>query len=136
MLIIMLLVLQYRISLVTFEAFALKSFGYNGSGLPFYLFGMPHSLAQLLHIMAVHHISVEAEETNWLHVTNNIRARKMKQQYLEDLPESLAAPLEGVHVVLQWCCFTLAQTVHINNGHQIVKLVIGGKSHGFPHRSF
>lgn len=65
-----LLVLQYRISLVTFEAFALKSFGYNGSGLPFYLFGMPHSLAQLLHIMAIHHVSVEAEETNWLHVTN------------------------------------------------------------------
>lgn len=50
----------------TFEPFAFKCFGYDGSGLPFCLFSMPQSLAQLLHIMAVNHISVEAEETNWL----------------------------------------------------------------------
>jgi len=72
-----LLVLQYRKLLFTFETFAFKCFGYNGSGLPFYLFGMPHRLAQLLHIMAIHHISVEAEETNRLQVSNNIWARKV-----------------------------------------------------------
>jgi len=71
-----LLVLQYRKLLFTFETFAFKCFGYNGSGLPFYLFGMPHRLAQLLHIMAIHHISVEAEETNQLQVSN-IQARKL-----------------------------------------------------------
>lgn len=38
--------------------------------------------------------------------------------------------------MLQWCRITLAQTIDVHDGHQVVKLVVGGKGHGLPDRSF
>lgn len=48
------------------------------------------------------------------------------------LPESFAAFLIFLHMMLQGCRVTLAQTVDVHDGHQVVQLVVGGEWHGLP----
>lgn len=48
-------------------------------------------------------------------------------------PKGLTASLVLLHVVLQRSRVTLTQAVDVQDGHQVVELVVGGKSHGLPH---
>lgn len=51
------------------------------------------------------------------------------------LPKSFTAFLIFLHMMLQGGRVTLPQTVDVHDGHQVVKLVIGGKRHGLPDRT-
>lgn len=51
------------------------------------------------------------------------------------LPKSFTAFLIFLHMMLQGGGVTLPQTVNVHDGHQVVKLVIGGKWHGLPDRT-
>lgn len=48
------------------------------------------------------------------------------------LPKSFTAFLIFLYMMLQGCRVTLAQTVDVHDGHQVVKLVVGGERHGLP----
>lgn len=48
------------------------------------------------------------------------------------LPKGFTTLLIFFYVMLQGCRVTLAKTVDVHNGHQVVKLVVGGKWHGLP----
>ncbi|TNN60285.1 hypothetical protein EYF80_029450 [Liparis tanakae] len=50
-------------------------------------------------------------------------------------PKSLTAPLVLLHMVLKWSRVALTQTVDVQDGHQVVQLVVGGEGHGLPHRA-
>lgn len=48
-------------------------------------------------------------------------------------PEGFTAPLVLLYMVLQWSWVALTQAVDVQDGHQVVQLVVGGESHGLPH---
>lgn len=48
-------------------------------------------------------------------------------------PEGLAAFPVLLHLVLQGCRVTLAKSVDVQNGYQIVQIIEGSKGHGLPH---
>lgn len=50
-------------------------------------------------------------------------------------PKSLTAALIFLHMVLQRSWITLTQTVDVQDGHQVVQLIVGGEGHGLPHRA-
>jgi len=53
-----------------------------------------------------------------------------------NLPKGLTASLVLLHMVLQWCRVTLAQTVDVQYGQQIIQLVVGSEGHGLPYSPF
>lgn len=51
-------------------------------------------------------------------------------------PEGLTAPLVLLHVVLEWRRVALTQAVDVQDGHQVVQLVVRGEGHRLPHGAF
>jgi len=70
---------------------------------------LQHYLAKLLDVVAVDNDGVEA---------------KSVEPFAVDL-----------HVVLERCRFRLAQSVDVEDGAQVVQLVVAGKMQGFPNRA-
>lgn len=50
-------------------------------------------------------------------------------------PKGLTAGLVFLHMVLQWSRVALTQPVDVQDGHQVVQLIVGGEGHGLPHRA-
>lgn len=51
-------------------------------------------------------------------------------------PKGLTAPLVLLHVVLEWRRVALTQAVDVQDGHQVVQLVVRGEGHRLPHGAF
>lgn len=129
---------------VTWNAFALDSFGNDGSRL---MACMAQSLAELLHAVSIHNDSVPTRRTK-THIYilyDQFFFTKVRNKFFYGaiffylyafLPKSFTAFLISLHMMLQGCRISLAQTVDVHDGHQVVQLVVGGKRHGLPHCSF
>ncbi|KAF3818529.1 hypothetical protein GH733_011946 [Mirounga leonina] len=82
----------------------------DGSGLVLHLSCLPKRLAQCLHIMAIHGVSIP--------------------------PKGFAAILIDVCAVLKGRDSTLPEAVHVEDCHQVVQTVVRRKGQSLPDRAF
>lgn len=69
----------------------------------------------------------------FFHVASTVQRWKMTTCYR---PEGLAALAVRLHVMLQRGRLALSQSVDVQDRHQVIQLVVGGKGHGLPHGAF
>lgn len=62
-----------------------------------------------------------------------IQNQTMQVEDVWHWPECFTALAVGLHVMLQGCSLTLAQTIDVYDGHHVVQLVVGSEGHGLPH---
>ncbi|KAL0588291.1 LOW QUALITY PROTEIN: hypothetical protein AAY473_039302 [Plecturocebus cupreus] len=114
-----------RKRLLTWCAPAPEGLGHHSSGLVLHLRGLPEYLAQCLHVLAVHHVSVPPANRGAGCVTRDEGdwdRTEIKHQRIQ-LPEGFAAPLMDLYAVLDGQCTTVSQAVDIKDRHKIVQTV-------------
>lgn len=127
-------VLRWERCTITRNAFPLDGFSNDGCGL---MARLTQGFAELLHTVSIHdngmpatHVTTRVWPIYSLHKQTILHFISV---FLFYLPKSFTAFLIFLHVMLQRGGVTLPQTVDVHDGHQVVKLVIGGKRHGLPH---
>lgn len=67
--------------------------------------------------------------------TNQTHWQKGSESNQDYLPKGFTALTVDINIMSQWRCFTLPQPVYIEDGDQVVQLVVGSKGKSFPHRT-